>query len=89
MLNGLALAGRRPLGDGTGGEEYDLPGCGTVKETKVAEVGCVSEHHRIRRRIGAFQDEDRRYLHQIPTIRERNPRERRQTNAKTICVLSS
>lgn len=66
MLNGLALARRRSLGDGAGGEEDELLGRVPLEEPKVADVGGVGHHHRIRlRRIRALQDEDRRDLHRI------------------------
>ena len=63
MLHGLALALGRSLGDGTSSEEDELLGRVPLKEPEVADVGGVGKHHRIRRRIGAFEDEDRRYLH--------------------------
>lgn len=70
VLDGLALAGRRPLGDGAGDEEDELLGRVSLEVAEVADVGGVGEDHCLRRPrrggiagAGAFQDEERGDLH--------------------------
>lgn len=49
MLHRLALAGRRPVGDGTRDEEDELTGSESLEVTEAADVGGVSQHYRVRR----------------------------------------
>ena len=49
VLNGLALARGRALGDGASDEEDELLGGRPLEVAEVADVGGVSEDHRIRR----------------------------------------
>lgn len=48
MLDGLALAGGRALGDGAGDEEDELLGGRPLEVPEMADVGGVGEDHGIR-----------------------------------------
>lgn len=45
MLHRLALAGRRPLGDGARDKEDELTGSESLEVAEAADVGGVSQHH--------------------------------------------
>lgn len=84
MLHRLALAGRRPLGDGARDEEDELTGSESLEVAKAADVGGVSQHYRVRRlgrrrrRGGGIEDHQRRNPHPgaplVPEARKRRKR---------------
>lgn len=71
MLHRLALAGRRPLGDGARDKEDELTGSESLEVAEAADVGGVSQHHRVRRLgrrrrrrgSGGIEDHQRRNPH--------------------------
>lgn len=48
MLNGLSLTRRRPFGNGSADKDDELLGRAPLEEPEVADVGRVSQDHRIR-----------------------------------------
>ena len=70
MLDGLTLAGGRPLGDGAADEENELLGGGPLEVAEMTHIGGVGQHHWIRRPrggvatgAGASEDEQGGNLH--------------------------
>lgn len=64
MLDGLTLARRRPFGDGPTDEGDEFFDAGSLEETKIADVSCVRQYHRILRLVRtAFEHHQRRDLH--------------------------
>lgn len=63
MLDGLALAGRGPLGDGPAHEDDEFPDAGPLEVAEVADVRRVGQDDRVGSLGVAFQHQQPRDLH--------------------------
>lgn len=63
MLDGLALAGRGPLGDGPAHEDDEFPDAGPLEVAEVADVRRVGQDDRVGSLRVAFQHQQPRDLH--------------------------